>query len=105
MYFGIHIKVSDSRLCDDSFSTFNLNNLIFLVDPETGMELRLKMAGIAKETTTIFGRVRDFLAVLKTPWWPSSVFCSLVGLLSLSYIPHFHSQCYIDILFQDRPSS
>ena len=27
--------------------------------------------------------VRDVLALLKTHWWPSSVFCSLVGLLSL----------------------
>ena len=28
-------------------------------------------------------RVREFLAALKTLWWPSAVVCSLVGLLSL----------------------
>ena len=28
-------------------------------------------------------RVRQFLATLKTHWWPSAVVCSMVGLLSL----------------------
>ena len=27
-------------------------------------------------------------------WWPSAVVCSMVGLLSLWHIPHFHSQFY-----------
>ena len=41
-------------------------------------------------------RVQDVLAVLKTHWWPSSVFCSFVWLLSLcGYILHFHSQFYL----------
>ena len=30
----------------------------------------------------------------KTNWWPSAVNCSLVGLLSLWHIPHFHFQLY-----------
>ena len=37
-------------------------------------------------------RVRDFLATLKTHWWSSAVVCSMVGLLSLWHILHFHSQ-------------
>ena len=28
-------------------------------------------------------RVREFLAALKTHWWPSAVVCSMAGLLSL----------------------
>ena len=39
-------------------------------------------------------RVREFLATLKTHWWPSAVVCSMVGLLSLWHIPHFLSQFY-----------
>ena len=38
--------------------------------------------------------VREFLAALNTHWWPSAVVCSMVGLLPLSHIPHFHSQFY-----------
>ena len=34
-------------------------------------------------------RVRIFLAALKTHWWPSAVFFSLVWLLSLWHIPIF----------------
>ena len=31
--------------------------------------------------------VRDFLAVLKTHWWLSAIYCSFVGLLFLSPFP------------------
>ena len=39
-----------------------------------------------------YGFVREFLATLKTCWWPSTLVFSMVGLLYLWYIPHFHSQ-------------
>ena len=43
-------------------------------------------------------RFGNFFGALKTCWGPSAVVCSMVGLLSLWHIPHFHSQYYI-ILF------
>ena len=39
-------------------------------------------------------RVGEFLATLKTHWWPSAVVFSMVWLLSLCHIPHFLSQIY-----------
>ena len=42
-------------------------------------------------------RVREFLVALTTCWLPSAVVCSMVGLLSLWHIPHFHSQFYIPV--------
>ena len=38
--------------------------------------------------------MQDILAALKTHWWPSAVVSSLIRLLSLWHIPHFHSQFY-----------
>ena len=38
--------------------------------------------------------VWEFFAAVKTYLWPSSVVCSMVELLSLWHIPHFHSQFY-----------
>lgn len=46
-------------------------------------------------------RVLDFLAILKTNRWPWSLFCSLIGLLSLLHVPHFNSQCYHINIFKD----
>ena len=45
--------------------------------------------------------MQEFLAALKTYWWPSAVVCSMVGLLSLWHIPHFHSQFYCTYSLQN----
>ena len=60
------------------------------------------MAFIITELVYIFvwgpveGRLRvlEFLAALKTCWWPLTVVFSVVWLLSLWHIPRFHSQFY-----------
>ena len=47
-------------------------------------------------------RVRGFPATLKTCWWPSAVVFSMIGLLSLWNIPHFHSQFYCMYLLKSK---
>ena len=47
--------------------------------------------GVAEERL----RVREFFVTLKTHWWPSVVFCFIVGLLSLRHIPHTLSELYM----------
>ena len=48
--------------------------------------------------------VREFLAALKAYGWPSTVVCSMVGLLFLWHIPYFHSQFYYLEITLDLPT-
>ena len=43
---------------------------------------------------SILSHVREFLTTMKNLWWPTAVVSTMVGLLSLWHIPHFHSQFY-----------
>ena len=76
------------------------SDVLTLIVPFSSNNWKVKLVFIINELVNIFVygpaegrlRVREFLAALKTCWWPSAAICSVVGLLSFWHIPNFHSQ-------------